>query len=312
MTAEKYYQSLEAILANRSDFEIKFYKLAYRRGDYRFCRLASKGIKKNDKVILIRAGIHGDEISGPLSLLKYFNEIADYVHGLGLKLIIYPLGNPSGFEKGLRYNIDNDKGAAGNNDFLRYELGDGTLADDIKSGVKFKHWFWSSEQKLKIALAKETKLMHRLLRSDPLKQIVACLDLHQDYITPVAPAACYHYAFGNLNCYRKIISQLKKEILVWGNQVIGAGYNVLLDKTGKVKSKKLSDDAMVSDASGFIKRHDGTLPDLFWRLGAKYCVTSETTGATPMEIAMKVNLIWIKGLAELVSVSSSSRRGSTP
>jgi hypothetical protein len=35
------------------------------------------------------------------------------------------------------------------------------------------------------------------------------------------------------------------------------------------------------DGDGFIVRHDGSLPDLLYRLGAKYCVTAETTGATP-------------------------------
>jgi hypothetical protein len=286
MTAEKYYQSLKSVVAKQSDFRISFSKLRYKGGEYQFCRLASKGIKKSDKIILIRAGIHGDEISGPLSLLKYFDEIVDYVHGLGLKLIIYPLGNPSGFEKGLRYNIDNDKGAAGNNDFLRYELSDGTLTDDLETGKKFKCWLWSSDPKLKIKLAKETKLMHRLLKKDPLDQVVACLDLHQDYISPEAPVACYHYAFGNLKCYQKIVGQLKKEIKIWSHEVIGAGYDA---------------GSVMSDDNGFIKRHDGSLTDLCWRLGVKYNVASETTGATAMELAMKVNLIWIKGLADLVS-----------
>ena len=42
--------------------------------------------------------------------LEYLTEIFERAHEAGIKLIVYPLGNPSGFDRGTRYNIDNDKG----------------------------------------------------------------------------------------------------------------------------------------------------------------------------------------------------------
>jgi len=64
--------------------------------------------------------------------------------------------------------------------------------------------------------------------------------------------------------------------------------------------------AMQSDANGFIVRHDGTLPDLLYRIGEAqgrvvHVITPETTGATPLEIACEVNWIWIRGVIELVA-----------
>jgi hypothetical protein len=108
------------------------------------------------------------------------------------------LGNPSGFENGLRYNIDGNVGQGGNNDFLRYELSDGRVVDDRVGGDEFERWCWSSDKRLGITLPAETQLMHKLLKQDPLQQISACIDLHQDYNISESGPAAYHYAFVDL------------------------------------------------------------------------------------------------------------------
>jgi hypothetical protein len=56
-----------------------------------------------------------------------------------------------------------------------------------------------------------------------------------------------------------------------------------------------------SQPYGFIRRHDGTLSDLLFRLGVRHSIAAETTGATPMTDAIEVNRLWIEGLFELAA-----------
>jgi len=287
MIAEEFYNILLKKIQDRHDIKIKKYKLRYKNGTFDFLKIISRGIKPKDKIILIRAGIHGEEIAGPLTILNYINRIIDYAHKRNIKLIIYPLGNPSGFEINVRYSIDNasNKSCDANNDFLRYELESGKIVDDIQNSNKFKNWYWSSDKKLGLKLTLENKLMHQLLKKDPPAQVVAALDLHQDYITENVGPAAYYYSYGDLAIYKKIIEKIKKIAPVLKNKYISAG----------------EPSPMKSDENGFIVRHDGSLTDLFDRLGAKYSVTVETTGATPIKKACKVNLIWIFGILDLIA-----------
>ncbi|MBI4738733.1 hypothetical protein HY772_04135 [Candidatus Woesearchaeota archaeon] len=48
-------------------------------------------------------------------------------------------------------------------------------------------------------------------------------------------------------------------------------------------------------------RADGNLQDLLYRLGTPYTVTVETTGKTDVAKAMQVNLLWIKGIIDLIA-----------
>jgi hypothetical protein len=67
-----------------------------------------------------------------------------------------------------------------------------------------------------------------------------------------------------------------------------------------VASGYRSGRGITSDARGFIVRHDGSLTDLFWRLGTRHCICVETTGATPLDLSKKVNLTWIFGIADIL------------
>ena len=274
---------LKKLAGDRRDIEIRRHRLKHRASGYDFFRIASRGINQYDKIMLIRAGIHGEEVAGPLTIIQYFNRIFDYAHKRGVKLIIYPLGNPAGFDARQRYNTDYSEGSGANNDFVRYELGNGDIIDDIGRGAKFKRWYWSSDRRLKHELPAETALMHELLKRDPLESIVASLDLHQDYISPIDRAAAYHYAFGDLSVYGRIVEAIHKTVPVLVSKVISAGQS----------------SGMRTNKDGFIVRHDGTLGDLLHRLGVKYSVTAETTGRTPLDRACLVNWLWIKGLIDL-------------
>lgn len=274
--------------------ELSSVKLKYKKGNFNFLRIASKNIKPKDNILFIAAGIHGEETAGPLTILNYLQEIFSYAHKNKVKLIIYPLCNPSGFSQMTRYNIDDDEGEVGNNDYLRYEMADGTLKDDIKNSNNYKTWHWTSEITENIPM--ETKIIHKLLKKEPLFQIKACLDIHQDYISRATPSA-YHYSFGKLNVYKKIVDNIKKIIPLYKNKMIDAGFC----ETGEDGQRNEEEDkALASDKNGFIIRHDGTLPDLFYRLGVPYCITAETTGSTSLIDAMVVNMTWIKGMIDLI------------
>ena len=281
MNLKKFNAVLAKKIKDRDDIVLEKYRLKYNKGLFWFWKIRSKKIEPKDKVVLIRAGIHGDEIAGPATVLKYINQIIDYAHSREIKIIIYPLGNPSGYQLNTRYNIDGEKN---NNDFVRYELPDGSFTDDLKEDDKFKKWYWSSDKKLGLKLPRETSLMHRIIKKDPLKQIVGAIDLHQDYITPDAKPTAYQYPFGDLKNYETIISKISKIIPLLKNTEISAG----------------EPSATISDEDGSIVRHDGVLADLFCQLGAKYAITVETTGVTPIKKAHQVNLIWIYGIIDLV------------
>jgi hypothetical protein len=292
MTANLFEQTIRKALKNRTDLTIESKNLSYATGEFEVLRIASKQILPTDRLLLIRAGIHGDEIAGPLSVLEYCDAWFTKAHNLGIKIILYPLGNPSGFEMGTRYNGDGDRGDAGNGDFLRYELMDGTIVDDlgIKSDQPFKEWTWSSDPRLNVHLPLETQAMHEWLSHDPLSQVVACIDLHQDYLTPNTGPGAYAYTFGDTSVYKPIIEQIKQIVPVFCDQAFDAGFQ--------------NEQKMTTDALGCIERHDGSLTDLLSRMGAKHSITVETMGETPIEEAMEVNRMWVEGVMEMMDEKS--------
>ncbi|MFH1637704.1 MAG: succinylglutamate desuccinylase/aspartoacylase family protein [Candidatus Woesearchaeota archaeon] len=292
MHCKEFYSSLKKAVEKRDDIILEACAvLEYKRGKYGLIKISSECIDANDRILLIRAGIHGDEVSGPLCILHNLGEIFEYAHKNNVKLIIYPLGNPSGFDNGKRYNEDNEKA---NDDFKRYELEDGTISDDLGSSTSYKKWHWAPLEKL----PKETQAMHKELKKLPLRQIKGVLDLHQDYLMPNARPAAYHYSFGNLSIYKGIIGKIRKIVPILADTAINSGFGVQTDSSGKVISSE--GESIKTNSNGFIVRYDCTLPDLMRELGAKYCVTAETTGPTPIKIAEQVNLIWIRGIIGLV------------
>lgn len=293
---------LIAALGRRSDVVLKRGRLEHRSGHYEYLKAASARIGAADRVLLIAAGVHGDERSGPLTLAQHGEAIVQQAHARGVKLIIYPLRNPSGYERGLRYNADHDRGPEGNNDFLRYEREDGRITSSLlHPAATFRRFFWSSDPALAIALPLETKLMHGWLREDPLDRVAAAIDLHQDHLTPGAPPAAYHYAFGDLEPYRVIAERIDRVCPLLRNTRIGAGFGTIIDAEGRVVGDPLDENAVPSDEWAFIVRHDGTLTDLLYRLGVRHSIAAETTGASAIASAIEVNRIWIEGLLDLIA-----------
>jgi hypothetical protein len=294
-------------LLRSDDIEIHYYPLHYRRGDYRFPKIISREIGLSDRIVMIGAGVHANEIAGPLTFARHGRDIIRYAQSRGLRIICYPLRNPSGYGiPGKRYNIDSEDDAVvvGNNDFVRYRLPDGRIVDDLRGTNIFTSWEWTSDPQFHVPLPSETRLMHDLLRQDPLGSVQAVVDLHQDWITKGAPPLAYHYAFGDVAVYQPIVREIEKLVPIARHRRIGAGYRGLA-ADGR-PTRESPEQALSSDDNGFICRHDGTWTDLLFRIGESqgrriHCVTPETTGATPLEIACQVNLIWIYGIMDLVA-----------
>ena len=287
MKSTVFNRKLLKSLRYRKDIVLTQHDLYYENASFKFLKIVSKNIRPTDKVILISAGLHGEEIAGPITLLKYLSMIIDYIHANNLRVIIYPNINPFGFEDGVRCNIDSDydNNVGDPNDFLRYSLWDGTITDDLKEKNDYKEWFWSSDEMLNLSLLAETKLMHILLRKDPLSQVIAAIDLHQDYITQNVSAAAYQYLYGDFSVYSSILQRIGRIVPLLSNSYIDAGY---------------SNGGLMSDAYGCLIRYDGSLSDLMQRMGVRYSVTVETTGATPLNKACEVNLTWILGITDLI------------
>lgn len=300
------YRALEA-LARDYGLDYFAYPVRYESGEYVFPKLIDRNIQSTDRVLMIGAGVHANEVAGPATLSTYGPEILECARSRGIKVILYPLRNPSAFGvPGKRYNTDevDDQVQVGNNDFVRYELPDGRIVDDLRDSNVFRSWGWSSEERFQVTLPPETRLMHMLLREDPLVQVRAALDLHQDHITPEPFSLSYHYAFGDVSTYKPVIQNLEQIIPIARRRLIGAGYRGVTE-SGQV-TRNAASQAIRTDDSGFLVRHDGSWTDLIWRIGESqgrriHCITPETTGATPLDLACRVNLIWIYGIIDVIA-----------
>ena len=287
MKAEIYNRKLLSMLRDRRDITVTQHNLKYENGSYNFLRIVSRRIRPDDKVVLISAGIHGEEVAGPTTLQKYLNWILDYISTRNLRVIIYPNINPLGFERGVRSNPEGNYSETDidPNDFMRYILEDGSITSDLKDRNRFREWQWSSEAEFGEILPPETKLLHYLLKRDPLRQVVAAIDLHQDFITRNAPPAAYQYLYEDSKTYVEVLGKIDTIVPLLRDKYLDAGY---------------LNGGLRSDAYGSIIRYDGTLSDLMQRIGVRYTVTVETTGATPLDKACQVNLTWIKGITDLI------------
>lgn len=287
--------------ARRAGARLDAYPLHHACGDYRLLRIASQPLPADAPLLLVRAGVHGDETAGPIALARHLDGMLERAARLGVGMIVYPLGNPSGYQHGTRYNGDHDAGTEGNNDFLRYVLPGGAIRGGLAPGERCTRWLWASDPSLGIRLPAETALMHRLLRGEPLARIVAALDLHQDNLTPHVPPAAYHYLFGEPAIYAPVLERVRALVPLLAHTAIGAGFGTVIDAHGAVLGEPDPARASRSDACGCITRHDGTLTDLLHRMGVAHCVAPETTGATPLADAVAVNLAWVEGLQDLLA-----------
>lgn len=291
------------------NMRINISNMTYHKTKYLFIKLRSR--KTYDNNILITAGFHGNEIAGPLTILDRLEDIVKSGEERNLGLIIFPCINLSGFDFRTRYDMLSDEDGAFNNDFIKYNFNN-KIVDDMKSRRKKVDFLYSDDIRLKesSSLPRETKKMHKELRKI-LKmgwnKISGHIDLHQDCF--IDREKTFAYVFDKKQVYLPIIEKTSELVPVWKNAIIDTGYRtkVLYKNNGdsKLLSIENENDKVRSDKYGFVVRHDGSITDLSFQKGVPYVTSIETSYVVPIEKAMDVNMIWIKGIMDLAAEKKS-------
>jgi hypothetical protein len=235
-----------------------------------------------EKTLLTTTGFHGEEFNGPISLLNIIDEATAFAKEMETRLIVYPCISPSGLDLHQRYNPTDDVGDNGNNDFLRYEIEKDNWIGTLEAGQTFLNY------KTVESAAKEVRLLQRdlLKYQNPVPQAV--LDIHQDDNVKNGQGNFYAYIFDQRPVYLEIMRKLAQ----------------ITDVCKNIEASNTEGDREVSyriDNDGFIFLHDGSITDMFYRLGSKFCVCAETNTDLPLEEVSQINLIWIKELIKLIA-----------
>ena len=271
------YQELISGFKNKG-YKLKSYgAVKENRKNYRLYKIVIN--PHHQRTLLITSGFHGEEFNGPISLLEIFNEVVAYAKRMRVRLIVYPCVNPSGFDRHRRYN-PSDKLKFGNNDFLRYEVEKDKWIGTLKDGEAFLQY------KIVDSAAKEV----RLLKKDVLQYTspvpIGVLDIHQQKDN-LETGDVYAYIFDQRSIYLKIMKKLEKIAKIAKNDP------AMNFEDGRKVYYRI-------DKDGLIVLHDGTLTDMFYRLGSKFVVASETKTTMSLEKVCQINLIWIKELIKLI------------
>ena len=276
------------------DTEIK--TIRHKAGDWPQLWIAEAQPGLNKGIFLLTAGIHSTEVAGPIMVHRRLQEIVAATRAAGLRLVCCPLLNPSGYDhrgntedRVPDRNVDNDGGSAGNNDWLRYLLEDGTWVWNL-NGRAFTEWRWSSDPEIGERQPAETLVAHEYLKELDWSDIVAELDVHQDNLTTnlLCPAGTYQYPFGDPERFVEINESAGEIIPIYVNAPVRF-------------SRTDPNDVVLTDAKGNIPNfHDGSLSDLAHRSGVPNVATIETFGAD-LDPAIEVSMVWTRGFCRLAS-----------
>lgn len=264
-----YREYVEGIRGWGSQATIREYGSVRENGrDYPLLTLTTEGSRE----LVVTAGFHGEEPAGPLTLLESFGELAEEAGRHDVALRVFPCVNPSGFEAGHRYNAS---GENPNNDFIRYEVSPGVIAEEVLSGQPFVRWLPYTET------PKETRALYAELSRLPAP--AGALDLHQD--DWVKAQCLYAYYFGDEAPYRALV----EESLAYAKKGVHFAVH------NKLRTNR----------HGLIVHHDGSNSDWFHRRGVPYVAVLETSTVTPPEKSHAINRLWVKGLIRLVAARPS-------
>lgn len=261
--------------------------IRYKTGDSSLLvRIADKRPGLDKGIFLLTTGIHGNEIAGPLTIHQHFPEILACTRAAGLQLVCYPLICASGWDNGTEQNVDGDSGDTGGNDYIRCQLFDGTWTWKPPGGHSYWRWCYSSDPILNVKLPAETRAMHEFLQNEKWSNVKVALDIHQDYLTPNVSAGAYQYTFGDVSRYNSIFDQIRKLTDILGDR------DFQFDRNNP-------EDVRHYDHNGCTEFNDGSISDLAYQWEVTDALAIETTGTTPLEIAIEVKMIWIRGLCKL-------------
>lgn len=257
---EKYYQTLEKV-AGEKKLRTKYFPLKYGNKIYQLMLLESEKLEKFEKILFLRAGIHGTEPEGPLFLVQNLNRIVDYVHKRNTSLIIIPIGNPSGLETGTEYNI----------------LGQKENNCHVKS------------VRINYPVPEETKLIDFLLDQWLKKEnrpIRGVIDFHSetDPVSPSRRAGTYCYVDKVDKKYLAIIKKIEKFAPVLKNTEVV--------NFGPAKAR--------TDKNGLVVFADGSLTDYLSSLGVDWCIAPEVIAGMKMKQVSKIYWLWLAGVADIL------------
>jgi Succinylglutamate desuccinylase / Aspartoacylase family len=104
MEMNQYVEFIDKLkfICKQNDIRLRYKKLA---DDYKLYYFTLNETK-DQKTICFSSGIHGDEIAGPWSILKFLENIPKI--RTGMRVLILPLANPYGFEKLSRHNYNKE------------------------------------------------------------------------------------------------------------------------------------------------------------------------------------------------------------
>lgn len=265
---------------------------------YPLYKIQSEKIAKKDKILVITTGFHGEEPQGPITIQNHEERILNYANEKGVKIIIYPCINPSGFEYNKRYNLS-DKSP--NNYFIYYKIKPKIFASEIPYRTKFEKYIEMDKTKLRKQMPKESLLLIKDLKKSLInKKPIAILDMHQDDETPKNT----HYmiiAGEKRKEYQKIMQKAGKYVRILKNISLSQSSTTIYGiKSPKELQKKIQ-KAYQLDEKGIITIHDGTITDFLYRKGAKHAVAIETDIKMSPKTAQKINLLWIKEMIDFIS-----------
>lgn len=232
--------------------------------EYRLWCLETDGARS----AVVTTGFHGEEPAGPLTVARHFGEVAAYARKRKVALRVYPCINPSGFERGQRYNAS---GEHPNNDFLRYVSHGGALLEEVAPDQPFASWHTYEGG------PKETRAVRADLgRASPPD---AALDIHQD--AWVKRACFYAYYFTE----RERTVALMRRCGQWAKP----GVNIAVH------------DSTHTDRHGLIVHHDGSISDWFYRRGTRHVAVLETSTLVSRPACDALNLEWIRGYIDFAA-----------
>ncbi len=228
-TVGSFYELLQAAVGRCGEAEyVKLCTVDYesRAGTMHFDHviIRSKDIRSEDPVVVVRAGIHGREVDTSLALLHRLEEMFEYAHARGVKLIVFPLDNPSGYETMNYRNVEDTERKShersdwtGNNLGVVYLTRDGREIESFQEGVidpqTGKPFDVVGVRDIRAAQARYFIPKESLVTLEaidqfvPMSQVRGFLDLHQDCFG-VEPFT-YQFGFGNENQqYAQILKHL--------------------------------------------------------------------------------------------------------
>lgn len=256
----KYYQTLEQA-AGEKKLRTKYFPLKYGDKIYQLMVLESEKLEKFEKILFLRAGIHGTEPEGPLFLSQNLGWIVDYTHKRNTGLIIIPVGNPSGLEVGTEYNI----------------LGQKENNCHVKS-VRINYPVPEEAKLMDLLLDKWLKKEHRPIRG--------VIDFHSetDPVKPFVREGTYCYVDKIDEKYLAILKRIEKFAPVLKNTSVV--------NFGPAKAW--------TDENGLVVFADGSLTDYLSSQGVDRCIAPEVITGMKMAQFSKIYWTWLTGVTDII------------